>query len=220
MDNKFNSGIAFVFEGDTEKVFYLAILNHFVKKHTGAELEKNTDEKTGEIFYVLSSANKKTLIKMNVVGTVSQITNSDKWFSNRCYKCYNGIKWSVFLCYDMDSYDADITKFQEGDWAELKKALKKGRQVDVYDMAANADIEDIMLLDADSVFSYLDLKPCEIPSGRKGKAKMKKIFRMKGSGYAYHEGDRAQELINSLDLDKIIAKAPLPLDILERECFE
>lgn len=219
MDNEFNSGIALVFEGDTEKVFYLALINHFVKKHPGAELEKNSDEKTGEIFYVLSSANKKTLIKMNVVGAVSQITNSGKWVTNRCYKCYNGIKWTVFLCYDMDSYDADITKFQKGDWAKLKKSLKKGHKVDVYDMAANADIEDIMLLDADSVFSFLDLEPCALSFGRKGKAKMKKLFRMKGNGYTYHEGERAEPLINSLDLDKIIANAPLPFSILESELF-
>lgn len=220
MDNKFSSGIAFVFEGDTERVFYLAILNHFTKKHPDAKLEKNLDEKTGETFYVLSCDNKKTLIKLNVVGAVSQVTNSNKWFTNRCYKCYNGIKWAVFLCYDMDSYDADITKFQEGDWAELKKALKKCRGTDVYDMSARADIEDIMLLDADSIFSFLNLNPCAIPSGRKGKAKMKKIFRMKGNGYTYHEGDRAEPLINSLDLDKIIANAPLPLNILENECFK
>lgn len=49
---------------------------------------------------------------------------------------------------------------------------------------------------------------------------MKKIFRAKGPGYAYHEGDRAEDLIKALDLDKIILESPVPLYRIQQECFD
>ena len=50
MGECFEKGIAFVLEGDTEKVFYLALLNHLCKKYEGLSFEKNIDPNSGEIF--------------------------------------------------------------------------------------------------------------------------------------------------------------------------
>jgi len=220
MENIYSSGIAFVFEGDTEKIFYYTMLSYFVSKHPGYSLDKRIDDTTGETFYVLLSETKSILIKTNVVGTVSQISNSGAWFLNRCYKENKNIGWTVFLCYDTDSYNNDITKIMDGDWIELRKLIENNENCTVIDLAAQADIEDIMLLDSDNIFKYIGIDPVPIPAGgKKGKRKMKKLFRMKGNGFAYHEGQRAEPLIQSLDFDKIISKSTIPFIEIENKCF-
>lgn len=43
MENIYSSGIAFVFEGDTEKIFYYTMLSYFVSKHPGYSLDIDDD---------------------------------------------------------------------------------------------------------------------------------------------------------------------------------
>lgn len=219
MTGQYTSGVAFILEGDTEKVFYYTLLCYFASKHPGSKVNKHMNPNSGEIFYSVSTDDKNVLIKFNVVGTISQITNSGSWFQNRCYGENKKLKWTAFLCYDTDSYNNDIGKFYDGDWKELRKSIEKNRNCTVIDFAAQADIEDIMLLDLDSIFNYLDMSPLPIPSGKKGKRKMKKLFRLKGNGFAYHEGNRAKDLIESLDFEKIISLSPIHFRDIEKSCF-
>lgn len=171
------------------------------------------------MYYCLENAEYKVLVMFNVVGTISQITNSGNWFEKRCYGQFRNLGWTVFLCYDTDNYSQNISKFYEGDWKELRKTISKHKSCSIIDLAAHADIEDIMLLDLDSIFKFLEIDPVPLPSGSKGKMKMKKLFRSKGQGCAYHEGNRAEPLIKSLDLDKIIYLSPVSLSQIEVECF-
>lgn len=220
MDKTYSHGVAFIVEGDTEKVFYLTLIDHYCKKHPGAYLSTQIASATGEVLYVLTRHdNSKVLIKIFVVGTISQVAHSGTWFVKRCYQAHRPIKWTVFLCYDTDSYRTNITKFYEGDWSELRRTLQKGHPVEIVDLAASADIEDMMLLDSESVFRFLEIEPVPIPTGSKGKRKMKKLFRLKGIGFAYHEGERALPLISALNFDRIISLAPIPLQHVEDVCF-
>ncbi len=219
MNENYSSGVAFVFEGETEKVFYNVMLRHFNSRHPEYSFEEKRDSDTGEKYYVIFSENQRVLIKQNNVGTVSQVSNSAPWFHNRCYSKNSDIKWTVFLCYDTDSYSDDISKFQEGDWEMLRSEITKHNKCEVIDLASKADIEDTMLLDPDGVFEFLDLPVDSVPKGRKGKVKMKKIFRSKGKEYAYHEGERARSLIEHLDMDKIISKSCIPFKEIEKHCF-
>ena len=219
MEDRFEKGIAFILEGDTEKVFYLALLKYLCKQHEGVIINKQTDPNSGEIFYTLTDGNHKVLIMFNVVGTISQITNSGNWFEKRCYNQHKNLEWTIFLCYDTDNYLPNISKFYEDDWKELRRSISKRKTCSIIDLAAQADIEDIMLVDSDGVFNYLGIAPIPIPTGSKGKVKMKKIFRSKGAGSAYHEGERAKSLIDALDLKKIITISPVPLNKIETICF-
>ena len=214
-----NSWISFIFEGDTEKIFYLTLLQHLCKKHPGFSLSKESSPSTGEVYYVLKSEKEQILIKTYVVGTVSQLTNSSAWFTSKCHASFKNLEWTVILCYDTDEYLSSFSKYQEGDWKELRKSLKKNRAKKIIDMAAKADIEDTMLLDIEGIFSFLEMPICAIPSASKGKWRMKKLFRLKGRGIAYHEGERARPLIESLNFDKIMIKSQLPFSELERLCF-
>ncbi len=103
----------------------------------------------------------------------------------------------------------------EGDWAVLRDSLKNAKSV--IDIAAAADIEDVMLQDIEHVCGYIN---CDIPTalkGRKGKVKMKNLFR--DNGMAYHEGKRARALIDVLDMDKLINISVLPLKEIEKLIF-
>lgn len=217
MDAEYTKYVAFILEAATEKVFYLNLLKYFCDKHINAELVRMNED--GEIFYLVKQQSRKILIKIYSVGTITQITNSGTWFTNRCQKKHKG-DWTIFLCYDTDNYQADISKFYEGDWRLLRKELEHSGKNKVIDLAANADIEDIMLLDSEGVYRFLGLDPQPIPTGNKGKSKMKKIFRMKGSGSAYHEGERAKPLIEALDTEKIVNNSPIPFKEIEKAIFE
>ncbi len=219
MADCFEKGIAFILEGDTEKVFYISLLKHLCEKYDGVVFQKQIDPNSGEIFYTLGNEERSVLIKFNVVGTISQITNSGSGFEKRCYGQYKSLNWTIFLCYDTDNYTPNISKFYEDDWKELRKSISKRKSCSIIDLAAQADIEDIMLVDSDGIFKFLGISPISIPTGSKGKVKMKKIFRAKGPGSAYHEGARSENLIKTLDFDKIISESPVPLNRIQQECF-
>lgn len=90
--------------------------------------------------------------------------------------------------------------------------MKKAKAEEIIDLAASADIEDILLFDIAGICRYLDIDIPDKPQGRKGKAKMKALFR--SCGRAYHEGDKAEDMIESLDFQKIVENSPLNLQYL------
>lgn len=216
MGNEFTKGFAFILEGATEKEFYLALLEHFCKKYD-AKLTRIVDAESPDIVYELSCKEKIYLLKFNVVNTVTQMPRAGKWFSSQCISKYgSGHEWAVFLCYDKDDYKEDISKFHEGDWAILRQSLKKAKTVT--DVAAAADIEDVMLCDLESVCSYLGCAVPESLRGLKGKVKMKHLFR--ANGKTYHEGVRARPLIDALNMETLIAKNIVPLKEIECSIFK
>lgn len=87
----------------------------------------------------------------------------------------------------------------------------------VVDLAAEADIEDVMLCDAPGILSFLGLPAeTEMPPDNKGKTKLKKLYRKAAPNRAYHSGERAKSLISHLDMAKIRASAPIPLEEIDR----
>lgn len=175
--------------------------------------------------YLLENAERKVLVRTNTVGTITQVTHSANWFNNMCASRYSSkMPWKVFLCYDTDSYDEDVSKFEVGDWEILKKALTRRENISVIDIAASADIEDVFLADLESISTFLGLErklvPTDIPSGKKGKARMKKLYReFAKPGIVYHEGRRALPLIQALNKQRLIDSEILPLDKIEKAIF-
>lgn len=212
MSSMISNGFAFILEGDTEKEFYLSFLEFLCRKH-GATLLRTTEEASLDIVYRMKKDDKECLIKFHTVNTVSQVSRAGKWFQSQCLKKYGSkMNWSVFLCYDLDAYTADISKFNEGDWAALRASLNRADQI--LDIAAAADIEDVMLQDIEGICKYLNgTCPNEL-KGRKGKAKMKKLFLFNDK--YYHAGKRARALIDSLDMEKLIRGNLVPLGAMEQ----
>ena len=213
MNENYTKGIALIMEGTTEKVFYCSLLEWLANRN-GYNFKKIYTTDLTDIFYEWYKDNQKIIIKINVVGTVTQISNSGNWFKNTCAKRYK-IPWSVFLCYDTDSYEDDISKFYEDDWKNLRKQLKGAKAARVVDLSAKAEIEDIMLIDLPGICEFLKIGKPEALHGRTGKAKIKALYRSCGS--TYHEGEKCKAMIDSLDFKKILDEAPIELNSLIEE---
>lgn len=213
-------GVAFIFEGATERVFYYAMLEYFCTKHEGVCMREEIDEITGDRQWVITDGIQSTLIKAYTVGTViAHVQAGANWVRNHCAARYKQIDWTVFLCYDTDAYKYDVSQFHEGDWKYLRKAIERNaRMKTIIDLAACADIEDIMLSDIEGVCTYLGVPIQALPEGKKGKTRMKKLFRE--AKQTYHEGERAKPLIEVLDKDRIICRVTsIPFARIEDECF-
>lgn len=216
MNIEFTDGYAFILEGDTEKEFYLAFLEYLCNKHS-AKMERIIDEDSPDIIYLLRVGDTARLIKFHVANAITQIPNAGRWFNTQCVNKYRpNHNWYVFLCYDMDCYKYEISKYFEGDWEYLRKALTKAKQV--VDMCAAADIEDVMLCDIKGICNFIG---CAVPEyslkGSKGKVKLKNLFRQ--NGITYHEGKRSRPLIDALDMEVIISANLVPLQEIERIVF-
>lgn len=112
-----------------------------------------------------------------------------------------------------------FTKFHQGDWKRLRDDIDEAAE-SVTDLAASADIEDLMLCDLEAVLVFLNL-PADtpLPSGRKGKVRMKRLFRMVAVNRPYHEAEKARPIIQALDMGKIAERTPLPLGRFESTLF-
>ncbi len=215
MDKSFNKGFAFILEGDTEREFYFSFLEFLCQKH-GATLSRTINKSDPDINYVLKTEDGASLIKFKVANTITQVPHTGKWFNSQCVGKYDsGMDWYVFLCYDKDDYKEDISKFYEGDWMFLRKSLKKAKQI--IDVAAAADIEDVMLQDNKNICHFIGCEPPVTLKGKKGKAKLKNLFREHGR--CYHAGKRAKDLIHALDMNALIEGGLVPLKEIERLLF-
>lgn len=213
MNMSYTKGIAFIMEGSTEKVFYRSFMTWLANRQ-GCKFEKIDALDTGEVLFEWINGDETILIKINVVGAVTQLVHSGKWFSNTCAKRYR-IPWNVYLCYDTDSHDYDISKFYRDDWKLLREELKKSKAKKIVDLAARADIEDVMLIDLLGICRYLGIAPPEKLAGRKGKAKMKALYR--SCGKTYHEGEKSADMVEKINYEKIIRDGPIPLNLLVEE---
>ena len=212
-DGGYRAGIAFIVEGQTEEEFYRQYLIWSCGSH-GSYLREGRDR--GEVCYVVSDGARETLVKFMAMNSISQITNSSAWFLRSCAARHPRLPWHVFLAYDTDGHSAPVSQFHEGDWAMLRKEIGAAAS-SITDLAAEADIEDVMLLDADGVLSFLGLPPgTMVPGGGKGKSKMKALHRMVSVRNAYHEGSKARPLIKSLDMGLIASRSPIPFGDIDR----
>ncbi len=211
----YEEGYAFILEGDTEREFYMAFLEHLCQKNA-AQMKRTFDEFDPDIIYELKTKTKEAIIKFNIVGSISQVPRVGNWVKAQCIEKYHPCEWYAFLCYDQDDYKQKISKFYEGDWKTLRDSLSNS--CEVIDVAAMADIEDVMLSDIKSVCAYLD---CDIPEklkGTRGKIKLKNLFRENGT--YYHEGKRARPLIDCLDMELLMTNDILPLKEIEKIIFK
>lgn len=219
MCKEYEEGVAFILEGNTEKEFYIALLNFLCEKYQTSFKRQIKNKTSPDIVYSIKTHNGVFLIKFNVANAISQVPHSGNWFLSQCCKKYPEIdKWNVFLCYDTDCYKEDISKFNKGDWESLRKQLSK-KAHKITDIAAAADIEDLFLQDINSISNFLGSPTSlNIPTGRKGKTKMKKLYRLMNK--TYHEGERARDMIKALNMQLIIDSNFVPLKAIELAIFK
>ncbi|MFA6840626.1 MAG: hypothetical protein WCR05_07575 [Sphaerochaetaceae bacterium] len=217
MKTRYTSGIAFICEGETEQIFYERLIYHFHALNQEYSYQNNLfDDKDNDYYSVATSDSQSVLIKMKTIGTVTQMTHAAQWFNNICRGKQQGLRWTVFLCYDTDTYQEDISKFYEEDWKILRKKLS-GRNIDIIDLSASAMIEDLFLYDRQGICNFLQIPEQDIPYVGNGKNTLKHFFRQHGQ--TYHEGERARNLIWSLDIELISQQAQIQLSKVGDLCF-
>jgi len=222
MSDEYVKGIAFILEGQTEFVFYCNYLKYLCARHPDFMLTETENLSDLDACYTLTNTtlNTKIIIMLHCFSAISQVAHSGNWFNNNCIGKHKKIPWTVFLCYDTDSHNDNITKFHEGDWKILRDKINH-KNTTIIDMAASADIEDLFLKDLHGIGVFLGVKSelteDEIPKGRKGKVRLKALYR--NNGQYYHEGPRAESLIKSLNMQTLIDCGLLPLIEIEKVCF-
>lgn len=221
MSDDYLAGIALIVEGPTEEELYRQFLIWACHRHPGSYFHQDRDR--GEVCYIMthvtSDGTQGVLVKFHSANTISRIPQAQAWFLQSCVGRHPSVSWHVFLAYDTDGHTNPVSQAKEGDWPELRTALSVSAE-SVTDLAADTDIEDVMLLDPTSVLRFLGLPTdMPIPSGGKGKSKMKRLFRTADIRRAYHEGSKALPLIKALDMGLVFERAGMPIDRLEAEAF-
>lgn len=206
----YSKGVAFVVEGPTERVFYHEYLRWCCKMNDGSTMIQlpNRD-------YVISSGNDKILVKFNVKGSVGSVPNATSWIRSTCM-AKPDITWTVVLCYDTDG-DASLNLNTRA-WQRFRNDLAD-MKLPVIDLAADADIEDVMLLDIEGVRRFLKLASDVEPQGRKGKAKLNSLFKAVNVIRPYHAGEKARPLVQSLDFNVIERDAPIAIRSIRAAIF-
>lgn len=208
MEYEHSRGLAFIVEGETEKIFYYEYLADLCIK-LGFSIKK--DISSQEDLHIIATGNNKIIVMFWSSNSVSNITSSSIWFKRACAESHPKTQWTVFLCYDTDKYNAPITKFHKDDWTKLRRDIRKNA-TNIIDIAAEADIEDIILCDFENVLKFLGLpKNTQVPPGNKGKTKLKKLHRMVSNNNTYHSGSQARPLIQALNMEHLRLRAPIPL---------
>lgn len=202
-------GLAFVVEGATERVFYHEYLRWCCNHMPGSTMVQLPNKD-----YVIRTDDGDVLVKFNVKGSVGSVPNALSWVRSTCIS--TKMPWTVVLCYDTDgdvslNLDTRAWKRFRSDLANLK--------LPVIDLAADADIEDVMLVDIQGVRHFLGLSDNVEPRGRKGKTKLRSLYKAVDVTRPYKAGERARDLICSLSFEATEEGAPMNIRALRQVVF-
>ena len=201
--------LAFVVEGSTERVFYHEYLQWCCRKKPGTSIEQLPNKD-----FAIRAKDGDVLIRFNVKGSVSSVPNAMNWVRSTCLA--SDMPWTVVLCYDTDG-DASLNLDTRA-WRRFRQDLAK-MKLPVIDLAADADIEDVMLVDIEGVRKFLGLNSDIEPHGRKGKAKLKSLYKAVDVTQPYKSGERARNLIRHLSFGAIEERGPMDIKALRQAVF-
>ncbi len=184
-------------EGATDKVFYDRLLE-FMK----------TKSQTGQ-FAV------DQIIKQNIAGIGNFKNKLLNKFNKEVCRCgkYKGYKKVVVLCYDEDVFDL-VSQTPPIDRKRLHKDLIDLGADKVVHIVAKKSIEDIFLLDIDSVLKYLGL-PSSAKNNLSGSGYQKLRALYKKADNVYLKGANVEKFVYELDMNKICSAQ---CDIFSRLC--
>jgi len=115
------------------------------------------------------------------------------------------------------SYDTDVYEKGEApniNWTKLEKEVKRLGAEEFCRIEVKSCIEDWLLDDIEGVCAYLNLKT--IPKTLKGNNGYQKLLSVyRSGGKVYFKGDKAKEMVRSLDIAKIRNKHKEALSDLE-----
>ncbi len=178
--------ILLLVEGDTESAFYKKVID-YIAKEKDCKFEQKIKNLKG-----IGNFQRSAVTQYNELRRQYQKKEKDTdW------------KFHVFLC-----IDTDVFAFHSNPPLDKEKLQAKLEQqecvADVHYIEARESIEDWFLEDLEGIQKYLKLKSISdsYKKGKNGADKLNLIFQK--AGKVYIKGGRAKELIQHLNIPKII----------------
>lgn len=188
------SHIIIFVEGDTDEVFFKALIEHYKQISTTPVLPCSICNLKGVTRYT-----SKLLAKLK-----------NEYLPEARSKRYS---IQTVCC----SYDTDVFEVRNPlmvDWTALAKSVKRLGITSFIQVGVKSSIEDWILDDLETICVFLKIK--NIPKSLKGNDGFTKLSDLYAKARkTYQKGYDTHELIASLDFEKIIKKRKGTLDILE-----
>lgn len=182
-------------EGDTEVEFYKRVIANARQKRTDGRFDINIECK-----------NVKGVGGFKNIALRKFIKEIKPRYGDEC-------EFSVALCRDTDIFE--LSPKPPIKWSEVESAFYANGVQNVIHIRAKHSIEDWFLLDADGIISFLGLPKKTKVSGGNGCDKLKKLF--KKANKMYYKGMKSNDMVERLDIDKIVQNVYSELDPLYRE---
>lgn len=185
LNNKNKKTIVCIYtEGATDEVFYNRLL----------EFIKNKSESKKFIVDAIKKSNIQGIGNFS-----SKLLRKFKQEIN--VKEYKEYKKIVILCYDEDVFDF-VDQTPPVNWKKLEKDLQIEGADKVIHLKAIKSIEDIFLLDIESILKSIGLSKNNVKNiSGSGYQKLKSLY--KKVNKMYYKGDRVENFVYNLDIGKI-----------------
>jgi len=169
-------------EGATDDVFYKRVRDHIKSK----TLDKR--------FCV------DKIKSFNIKGISNLQTKVGRKFRNEIMVAeFEVYKKIVVLCYDKDVFEYS-SQYPKVDREKVKKDLLESGADTVIEIVADKSIEDLFLIDKESIFKTLKLSPRDLKGGT-GYEKLKNLY--KQAGKVYYKGEKVEPFVEKFDIEKI-----------------
>ncbi len=165
-------------EGETDRLFYLRLIDFYVKKY---------------------KKSKCTIIIKNLECIGNFKKKAAAYFNNEICKKHPDYNYYIFLTYDTDVFE--FSAKPPINWVEIEVKLYSYNATNVYHIKAEKMIEDWFLFDIDGICINLGIKSPHKIKGNTGLEKIKFLFKQKNRIYV--KGHNTNDLINSLNIEKI-----------------
>lgn len=182
-------------EGDTDELFFRTLLSHYRRSSLTPMLPYSICNLKGVTRYT-----SKLLAKLR-----------NEYLPDA--RRENVSIQAVCCSYDTDVFDAGNPLMV--DWSMLAKSIKRLGIESFVQVGVSKSIEDWILDDVEGVCTFLKIKPpVKLPRGNDGFAKLSALYAT--AHRTYQKGYATRELIEALDMNKVIIKreeALVPLEM-------
>lgn len=175
-------------EGDTERVFFNIVINHYRKIFN--------DRKTAEF----------KIFNLKGIGRFESKVYSK--LKNEVLPSYCPQDIKVFCCYDSDVFE--LAKKPPVNWKTVEKKVKNELEIEyLRHIKAIKQIEDWFILDIDNICKFLKIKKPKKTTGN-GLEILKTIFKNSKPSKIYQKGTYTHNFLENIDISRIL-KALDPL---------
>lgn len=176
-----NKCLVLFVEGDTEVEFYKKVITNARQLRPNGKFDTKIECKS-----------------INGVGGFKNIVLR-KFIKEIKAKYDKHYVFTVVLCRDTNVFELSEKPLIK--WNEVERDLRANGAADVIHVEARHSIEDWFLYDIDAILCFLRLNKKTKVTGTDGCDKLKRLYKL--ANKMYYKGMRTNDMVSSLDIDKI-----------------